>query len=214
LELVAALCSTAGTRSNGTARARSDGVVAALAAALLLLQRRYDVTAREAATLQCCGAAVCNNGGRQCTKQGWRAALELATTAGSRAGRRRYAALQRWQAAAAEIFVFFFLLDNFKERTRAREREKRQGFETCFPALLVGKLLLVNSLFQRQLPLAATSTLAPFGSNSTLVSFGSNSTLAPSGSNSTSSTSNTKSSNDNLKKTQEFTSKRNLWLST
>jgi Fe-S oxidoreductase len=98
LELVAALCS---------AGARNDGVVAALAAVLLLLQQRCDVAAREAATLQCCGAAVRDNGGRQRTKQGWRTALELATTAGSRAGRRRYAALHGWQAAAAEIFVFF-----------------------------------------------------------------------------------------------------------
>jgi hypothetical protein len=112
-----------------------------------------------------------------------------------------------------EIFVFF-LLDSFKERTRAREREKRQGFETCFPALLVGKLFPVNSLFQRQLPSVATATLAPSGSKSTLTSFGSNNTLAPSDSNSTSNTSNTKSSNDNFKKTQELTSKRNLWLST
>ncbi len=88
-------------------------------------------------------------------------------------------------------FFVFFLLDSFKERTRARQREKRQGFEICFPALLVGKLLLVNSLFQHQLPLAATATLAPSGSNNT---------LAPSGSNNTSSTSNTRSSNDNFKK--------------
>jgi len=92
--------------------------------------------------------------------------------------------------ASAEIFVFF-LRDSFKERMRARKREKRQGFETCFLALLVGNLLLVNSLLQRQLPLAAATTLAPSGSNST---------LAPSGSNSTSSTSNIRSSNDNLKK--------------
>jgi hypothetical protein len=57
--------------------------------------------------------------------------------------------------------------------------------------LLVGKLFPVNSLFQRQLPLTAATTLAPSGNNNT---------LAPSGSNSTSSTSNTRSSNDNLKK--------------
>jgi hypothetical protein len=35
------------------------------------------------------------------------------------------------------LFFFNFLLDSFKKRTRARQREKRQGFETCFPALLV-----------------------------------------------------------------------------
>jgi hypothetical protein len=70
--------------------------------------------------------------------------------------------------ASIEIFVFF-LLESFKERTRARQREKKQGFETCFPALLVGKLLPVNSLLQRQFPLAATATLAPSGNNSTLV---------------------------------------------
>jgi len=90
-------------------------------------------------------------------------------------------------------FYFFKknLLDSFKERTRARQRKKRQGFETCFPALLVGKLLFVNSLLQRQLPLAGATTLAPSSSNNT---------LAPSGNNSTSSTSNTRSSNDNFKK--------------
>jgi hypothetical protein len=85
----------------------------------------------------------------------------------------------------------FFLLDSFKERTKARQREKRQGFETCFPALLVGKLLHVNSLLQRQLPLAAAATLAPSGSSNI---------LAPSSSNNTNSTSNTRSSNDKLKK--------------
>jgi hypothetical protein len=90
----------------------------------------------------------------------------------------------RWPAP--NFFVFFvFSFDSFKERTRARQREKRQGFETCFPALLVGKLLPVNSLLQRQLLLAAAATLAPSDSNNT---------LAPSGSNST------RSSNDNLKK--------------
>jgi hypothetical protein len=115
--------------------------------------------------------------------------------------------------ASAEIYLFI-LLNHFKEKTRARERKKRQGFETCFLALLVGKLLPVNSLFQRQLPLAAAATVAPSGNNSTLASFGSNITLAPSNSNNTSNTNNTKSSNDNLKKTQELTSKRNLWLST
>jgi hypothetical protein len=100
--------------------------------------------------------------------------------------------------ASAEIFVFF-LLDSFKERTRARQREKRQGFETYFPALLVGKLLLVNSLLQRQLFLTTTATLAPSGSNST---------LTPSSSNSTSSTSNTRSSNDNfLKKLKKLQGK-------
>jgi hypothetical protein len=95
----------------------------------------------------------------------------------------------RWPALNFFVFLFF-LLDSFKERTRARQREKKQGFETCFPALLVGKLLPVNSLLQRQFPLAVAATLAPSGSN----------TLAPSGSNSTSSTSNTRSSNDNFKK--------------
>jgi hypothetical protein len=110
-------------------------------------------------------------------------------------GRQGYAALQRWQVANAKNF--FFLLDNFKERTRARQREKRQGFETCFLALLVSKLLLINSLLQCQFPLVAVATPAPSGSNSTLALSGSNSTLAPFGSNNTSSTSNTRSSNDN-----------------
>jgi len=93
--------------------------------------------------------------------------------------------------ANAALQLFFFLLDSFKERTRARQREKRQGFKTCFPALLVGKLLPINSLLQRQLPLVAAAILTPFSNNNT---------LAPSGSNSTSSTSNTRSSNDNFKK--------------
>jgi hypothetical protein len=55
------------------------------------------------------------------------------------------------------FFCFFFLVDSFKERTRARQREKRQGFETCFPALLVG--LNVTQKF----PLIATvvATCAP-----------------------------------------------------
>jgi hypothetical protein len=56
------------------------------------------------------------------------------------------------------FFIFlFFLLDSFKERTRARQREKRQGFETCFPALLV------NLNVTRKLPPTATvaATCAP-----------------------------------------------------
>jgi hypothetical protein len=59
--------------------------------------------------------------------------------------------------ASAEIFVVFFLLESFKERTRARQREKRHGFKTCFPALLVG--LNVT----QKLPLATTvvATCAP-----------------------------------------------------
>jgi hypothetical protein len=54
--------------------------------------------------------------------------------------------------ASTEIFIFFvfFLLDSFKERTRARMKKKRQGFETCFPTLLVG--LNVT----QKLPLATT----------------------------------------------------------
>jgi septin family protein len=67
--------------------------------------------------------------------------------------------------ASAEIFVlfFFFLLDSFKERMRARQREKRQGFETYFSALLVG--LNVT----QKLPFVATvvATCAPSGSNNT-----------------------------------------------
>jgi hypothetical protein len=79
-----------------------------------------------------------------------------------------YAALQRWQVASAKNFVFFkFLLDSFKERTRTRQREKRQGFETCFPTLLVGKLFLVNSFLQHQLPLTVATTLTPSSSNNT-----------------------------------------------
>jgi len=62
------------------------------------------------------GAAVRDNGERQRTTQRWRATLELATTAASNDGRRRYTTLQQWQAAVAEIFVFFFkifLFDSF-----------------------------------------------------------------------------------------------------
>jgi hypothetical protein len=119
--------------------------------------------------------------------QRWQVALVLAATAGRAM---LLCSDGRWPAPNF-LFFCFFLLDNFKERTRARQREKRQGFETYFPTLLVGKLLPVNSLLQRQLPLAATATLAPSGNNNT---------LAPSGSNSTSSTNNTRSSNDNFKK--------------
>jgi hypothetical protein len=103
---------------------------------------------------------------RCCSSQQRRKATHYATMAsGSSArsnGRQGYAALQRWQVASAEIFVFFYSTVSKRER-RARQGEKRQGFETCFPALLVGKLLPVNSLLQRQLPLAAaaTSTLLP-----------------------------------------------------
>jgi hypothetical protein len=147
---------------------------------------------------------------RCCSSQQRQKAAHYATMAsGSSArgnGKQGYTALQRWQVANIEIlfFIFCFLLDNFKERTRERQRKKRQGFETYFPALLVGKLLPINSLLQRQLPLAAAATLAPSGNNNT---------LAPSGCNSTSSTNNTRSSNDNFKKLKN-SSKRNLWLST
>jgi hypothetical protein len=59
------------------------------------------------------------------------------------------------------LFIYLFLLDSVKERTRVRQREKRQGFETCFPALLVS--LNVT----RKLPPTATvaTTCAPSGSN-------------------------------------------------
>ncbi len=168
------------------------------------------------ASRQCCGVVVARVAGalRRCcstrrystvatgvattlrrycsSQQRWKVAHYAMMASGSSAcdnGRQGYTALQRWQVANVEFFYFYFyfLLDSFKERTRARQREKRQGF----PALLVGKLLPVNSLLQRQLPLAAAATLAPSDSNNTLV---------PSGSNNISSTSNTRSSNDNFKK--------------
>jgi len=108
-------------------------------------------------------------------------------------GRRRYAAKQRWQAAlrckatmaSGENFCFFlffkFLLDSFKERTRARQREKRQASKpvswlcllaSLFLALFVGKLLLGSVCWQApswqcQLPSTAGATLAPSSSNNT-----------------------------------------------
>jgi len=140
----------------------------------LVLQQCCDVVvARVAGALRRCCSTRCGNAAiarvaiallqqvlrRCCSSQQRRKATHYATMAsGSSArgnGRQGYAALQRWQVASTEIFVFyflFFLLDSFKERTRAIQREKRQGFETCFPVLLVGKLLPVNSLLQRQLP--------------------------------------------------------------
>jgi hypothetical protein len=71
---------------------------------------------------------------------------------GGQCSRQRQAALRCSAAmAGGQNFCFvFFLLDSFKERTKARQREMRQGFETCFPALLVG--LNVT----RKLSLAAT----------------------------------------------------------
>jgi hypothetical protein len=55
------------------------------------------------------------------------------------------------------LFFFNFLLDSFKERTRAREREKRQGFEICFPALLVG----LNVTQKLPLAVIVVATYAP-----------------------------------------------------
>jgi hypothetical protein len=128
--------------------------------------RSCDAATREAATcearakLQCCGAVVRDNGGRQRIKQRWRVALELATTAGSSDVRRRYAALQQWQAAAAEIFVFFilflfifyflFLFFIFystasREKKRARKREKRQASKLVYRLCLLATSFLSTS---------------------------------------------------------------------
>jgi hypothetical protein len=149
--------------------------------------------ARVAATLQRC-----------CNSQQRRKATHYATMAsGSSArgnGRQGYVALQRWQVASAEFFCFFvFFTRQFQRENESKTERKETGLRNLFPGSVGWQAPSC------QLPLVAATTLAPSDSNST---------PAPSGSNSTSSTSNTKSSNDNFKKTQELTSKRNLWLST
>jgi len=72
---------------------------------------------------------------RCCSPQQRRKAAHYATmTSGSSArgnGRQGYAALQRWQVASAEIFVFF-LLDNFKERTKSKTERKETGLRNLF----------------------------------------------------------------------------------
>ncbi len=137
---------------------RHCGTVAAGAAALLqqaLRQRCGVALARVAAVLWrcCCGAvAARSNDGKQRTMQRWQVALVLAATAGRAT---LLCSDGRWPTPK---FLFFFYSTVSKRERRARQGEKRQGFETCFPALLVGKLLPVNSLLQRQLPLAAAAT--------------------------------------------------------
>jgi hypothetical protein len=92
-----------------------------------------------------------------------RRCCKLAATAKSNAMARRPVLAAKAGGQNFCFFIFYFLLDSFKERTKARQREKRQGFETCFPALLVG--LNVT----RELSLAATvvATCAPSGNNNT-----------------------------------------------
>jgi len=137
-----------------------------------------DVAVLQLAMLQRCGAATRDAGAlwRYSSRQ-WRTVVHYAKMA-SDARARDNGSEQRWQAAAAEIFIYFFFFYSIvSKRTRARQREERQGFETCFLALNGWQA----PSCQRQLP----STVAT--------------TLAPSNSNNTSSTSNTSSSNDNLK---------------
>jgi len=73
-----------------------------------------------------------------------------------------YAALQRWQATIIYLFIFFF-----STISREQEKEKRQSFETCFPALLVGITQAlscnVNSFRQQQHqhPPATIARIAP-----------------------------------------------------
>jgi len=141
------------------------------------LQAR-DVAARVAAALHCCcnmcrdnAAALLQHVSRQhcCSSRccGTIAAGAATTLRRCFSSRRIAAMAGRATLAGGQrrnfCFFLFFLLESFKERTRARQREKRQGFETCFPALLVG--LNVT----QKLPLAATvvATCAPSGSNNT-----------------------------------------------
>jgi hypothetical protein len=61
------------------------------------------------------------------------------------------------------IFYFlFFYLTVSREKKRVRKREKRQSFEPCFPALLVGITQApsynVNSLQQQQHQHASAAT--------------------------------------------------------
>ncbi len=143
-------------------------VATALQARVAAVLRRCCSTCRGsvAAMLQhasrqrCCSSRCCGT-----VATGAAALLQFASrqrcdAVAARSNNRKQRTMQRWQVASAEIFVFFYSTVSKRER-RARQREKRQGFETCFLALLVGKLLPVNSLLQRQLPLtvAATSTL-------------------------------------------------------
>jgi len=102
--------------------------------------------------------------------------------------KRPYAALQRWQAAIIFVFVFFFF---YSIVSRKQEREKRQSFETYFSTLVVGLTQAascnVDSFWQQQQhqhPPAATTPVA----------------LAV--------------ATIPLKKTQELTSNKDLWLST
>jgi hypothetical protein len=101
----------------------------------------------------------------------------------------------RWSPGQHCAATFLFLLNSFKERTRVRQRERRQASKlvsqlcllaSLFPALFVGKLLPGSVCWQalswqRQLPSTAGATLAPSSSNNT------------------SSIRNISSSNDNLK---------------
>jgi len=128
----------------GTVAARVMTTLLKLASLRHYCSKRCDTVATGAAALLQQALRRC------CSSQQQRRAAHYATMASSSSargnGRQGYAALQRWQVASAEIF---FLLDSFKKRTKARQREKREGFESCFSALLVGKLLPVNSLLQR-----------------------------------------------------------------
>jgi hypothetical protein len=116
------------------------------------LQQRCDAASdRVVATLkqaswQRCGAVASSQQRRRATR--WR---------GGQCSRQRQAALRY------SVFFFFFLLDSFKERTKARQREKRQGFETCFPALLVG----LNVTRKLSLAAIVVATCAPSGNNNT-----------------------------------------------
>jgi len=112
-------------------------------------QRCAIVVARVAATLRrCCSTRRGNaTAGRVVATGRVTATLRSSHRCGTVAAGTTLARLAATTGRAAPKFLFFSLLDSFKERTKARQREKRQGFETCFPALLVGLNVTQKLLF-------------------------------------------------------------------
>jgi hypothetical protein len=157
-------CGVVATRVAGALRrccstCRSNAAVACVAAALL------QQALRQCCIRQHCGAALARVAAalwRCCSPQQRRKAAHYATMASGSSvrgnGRQGYRATMAGGQHRNFCLFFFFYSTVSKRERRARLREKGQGFETCFPALLVGKLLPVNSLLQRQLPLAAAAT--------------------------------------------------------
>jgi hypothetical protein len=114
---------------------------------LALRQRCAAVAARVAATLR---------SSRRCSTIATGVAL---TCVAAMAGRATLLCSDgRWPAPKfIYLFIFKFLLDSFKERTKARQREKRQGFKTNFSALLVG----LNVTQKLPLVVTVVATCAP-----------------------------------------------------